>query len=265
VTDDEGATATVEHPVTISRFLLQPNADDPAKTDLIIGGSRGGDTILVESAPNGINVIWNHLPGRRFQPTGQVVVYGGDGGDRIVIDPRVNLETRLAGGAGADRLIGGGGADLLLGGSANDVLFGRRGADLLLGGAGNDTLAGGRERDILIGDTGRDVLKGGRQDDVLIAGFSTWDDDATALGAIMSEWNSYRDHEVRTQNLRDGTGSLDPANGLYYFVSSGSDATVFSDSDMDRLTGGTGRDWFFAGAEDALFDLVPDLETRETI
>ena len=51
VTDNGGGATTVTRPVTIDVADLQANPTDPTKTDLVIGGTSGNDTVLVTSRP----------------------------------------------------------------------------------------------------------------------------------------------------------------------------------------------------------------------
>ena len=100
----------------------------------------------------------------------------------------------------------------------------------------------------MIGGEGKDHLGGGPGDDILIAGFTDHDDDFDALCAIMDEWTSDREYEVRVRNLRDGTGSADRENEVYFLNA----LTVHDDAEdsEDRLTGASARDWFFARPEE---------------
>ena len=118
---------------------------------------------------------------------------------------------------------------------------------MLVGGDGDDKLKSGQGSDLLIGGRGRDKLKGGGGDDLLIAGFTAFDANNTALNAILAEWTSGRDYPTRIANLR-GDGSGPRLNADFYLKAQGADATVFDDDDAndDKLSGDSGRDWFFA-------------------
>ena len=143
---------------------------------------------------------------------------------------------------------------VVLGGAGDDVLTSptSRGA-VLVGNAGNDTLAGGGVRNLLIGGDGSDVLSGSGGDDLLVAGRTAFDLDANALFAIFGEWSTTaRDYVTRANNIRGAlSGGL---NGSYFLKPL---ETVFSDSGAsDQLTGGTGRDWFYAELDDLTIDRV---------
>ena len=91
-----------------------------------------------------------------------------------------------------------------------------------------------------IGGRGADLLDGGNDDDLLIAGYTAFDGDPAALRAILAEWTSERDYEARVANL-SGSGS-----GPVLLAVDGHHASVFDDGVEDTMSGGSGRDWFFA-------------------
>ena len=109
------------------------------------------------------------------------------------------------------------------------------------GGAGNDRLSGGGDRDIVIGGLGSDILLGSNGDDILIGGITSFDDNDDALLTLLGEWSSTGKYEVRVKNVREETGSL-AGTGIHLWKGT----TVLDDADVDRLTGGNGRDWFFS-------------------
>src|SRR5207253_1220740 len=98
---------------------------------------------------------------------------------------------------------------------------------------------------------GADNLYGGKDDDLLIGGTTAYDADATALAALLAEWDSSSDYDVRIGHLWNGGG----LNGTYKLNAS----TVFGDGKTDLMTGGNGRDWFlsFDAAGLDLTDLDP--------
>jgi Ca2+-binding RTX toxin-like protein len=160
-------------------------------------------------------------------PIDHIVVHGLGGDDTVRVRDDVNIAAWLFGDNGNDRLKGGNG---------NDILVGGDGDDKLKSGAGSDLLIGGR---------GRDKLQGGDSGDLAIAGFTAFDANTIALNAILSEWSSGRDYHTRIANLR-GNGSGPRLNADFYLKARGAAATVFDDDVDDRLSGDSGRDWFFA-------------------
>jgi Ca2+-binding RTX toxin-like protein len=131
----------------------------------------------------------------------------------------------LHGGAGNDRVNGDAGADLLFGDGNNDSLTGGTGNDTADGGAGNDTVRGGDGQDRLYGKDGADQLFGDNQNDQL-----------------------YGDQ---------GADSLDGG---------ANDDTLVSIDDFatDTLTGGTGKDSFWADQSGNAFDLITGATAAET-
>jgi Ca2+-binding RTX toxin-like protein len=151
----------------------------------------------------------------------------------------------------------------LYGGAGDDRLKGGGGNDILVGGEGDDLLQGGAGRDVLIGGAGQDQLIGGQDDDLLIAGYTSYDDNTLALRSILAEWTSDRDYGVRVANLMNGNGSGNRSNDGFFL----NEHTAFDDNAQDVLTGGGGRDWFFAqlGGDKAKRDLVTDLHGNELV
>ena len=92
----------------------------------------------------------------------------------------------------------------------------------------------------------------GPDGDLLIAGSTSYDLDPMALDAILAEWQrSDEDYPTRIMNLRTGVGP-----GGYHLVLG---ETVFDDGAADVLTGGAGRDWYWANlAQDAIIDQAID-------
>jgi predicted outer membrane repeat protein len=127
------------------------------------------------------------------------------------------------------------------------------------GGVGNDRLSGGGDRDILIGGLGADILLGSNGDDILIGGTTSYDDNDQALLKLSAEWNSSGKFELRVKNVREGTGQFLGGTGVALFKGT----TVHDDAEVDRLTGGNGRDWFFSEVgKDANTDFVSNNEVR---
>jgi hypothetical protein len=210
----------------------------------------GADTLDFSAATGGITVDLQRSHGMRqtlggggntLQLHGTIEnAIGTSANDRILGNAADNF---LSGGGGNDSLSGRGGNDVLDGGIGNDTLNGGTGDDLLFGRSGNDRLQGGTGRDLLIGGTGRDTLRGDSGDDLLVNGTTSFDSNLVAWRAIQSEWLSSRSNAVRVANLTDGSGSAQRNNGVYFLRSNGPNATVIDDAELDKLFGGSGRDW----------------------
>ena len=66
------------------------------------------------------------------------------------------------------------------------------------------------------------------------------------LGRIQNEWLASRQYDDRVDNIVDGSGTSERANGDSFVLPISSDRTVEDDGVADTVTGGTGRDLFFA-------------------
>src|SRR5262249_36852408 len=106
---------------------------------------------------------------------------------------------------------------------------------------------------LLIGGKGADQLVGNGGDDLLIGGTTSYDADAFGLSAVMAEWTSGRDYATRVANLR-GTGGGPRANGTYFLITTGPNATVGDEGAADDPTGAGGMAWFFGGLSAAPHD-----------
>jgi VCBS repeat-containing protein len=262
VTDDDGGTSTVTRALSIGLVQLQDDPCEPGLKVLVVGGTPGHDGIYLAPSlvPRGQVSIWyggvsisGSEPTTTLLPIGpkllgtfplpdKFILYGGDGWDALIVDPRLKVPAVMFGGAG------------------NDALRGGSGDDILIGGAGHDLLSGGAGRDLLIGGASSDVIDAHEGDDILIGGSTAYDNDLCALGAIMKEW--VRTDQTYAQRVGHLTGALAGGrNGSYLFSTS----TLFEDAATDVLVGHGGADWFIArlGQADRNRDRVIDLTAGE--
>jgi len=130
VEDGGGGVTVVTKQVVVSAVLFQPDAGDPSKVDLVVAGTNGDDVIrlLTQDRP-GVEVYVNGQSLGVFNPTGRIVVYGGDGNDLITASGHCSYAVSIFGQAGNDTLMGGHGDDLLDGGAGDDKVVGRGGKD----------------------------------------------------------------------------------------------------------------------------------------
>ena len=143
----------------------------------------------------------------------------------------------------------------VIGGSLGDSITGNSLNNILIGGPGNDILRGGSGRDLLIGGTGADTLAGENSDDLMISGTTSYDNNASGLRIILKEWSDLtKSYATRVTNLRTGVASI-------RLQATGIGATVFKDNSVDQLTGGIGKDWYFA----SLSDVINNLEAGELV
>jgi Ca2+-binding RTX toxin-like protein len=230
---------------------------------LQIIGTSGCDNVLVTRWFSTLYVTanmidgWTHTKSFPYASVDDIYMELGRRADNAIVAWNVERDALIRGGAGRDRLKGGPG---------NDILLGEGGNDLLVGGAG---------RDLLIGGIGRDLIYGNWNEDILIAGQTLWDDVDSALSLIMDEWTrTDLDFETRVNNLRgqDGDQFANRRNEDVFLSTDGSSSagvvTVFNDRERDKLTGGSGHDWFLANFvneddDDERLDKITDLNDEE--
>jgi Ca2+-binding RTX toxin-like protein len=269
-------------PVAVSNWAVQDDPLAPGQKVLVVGGTTTLDDITVTrisfldtyivsifspGCPTELVLggYGPYLPAGGFSiqvpgfglcasiasyvgPLTRVLVFAQGGNDSIEISDSISLTAELYGGDG------------------NDTMTGGSGHDILHGGAGNDTLQGGDGRDLLIGGLGADKIIGDGSDDILIGGTTAWDNNPTALRAIMAEWCSSRTYTQRINNLRDGTGTATRLNGQYFLQVNGPGRTVWDDLAKDTLIGESGSDWFLLDLDgpSATRDKVTDKQNGET-
>ncbi len=232
------------------RYVLTPDGTDT------VADTSGRDTLDFSGSPVGVRVNLG-----RDNGSPQLIAPGAT----LVLEGKVEV---LIGSHRDDRLFGSHRDDVLIGLGGDDRLQGQAGNDLLLGGSGADNLNGGSGNDILVGGSGPDRLKGGSGEDILIAGYTVYDEvpgsgglrdqvDLVAWSAIAAAWDQPGPVGNRVASIRAGVG----AAGQYRLRASGEDQTVFDDHDPDRLTGGQGRDWFFAQVPGG--DVITDKDHRD--
>jgi Ca2+-binding RTX toxin-like protein len=201
-------------------------------------GTSGNDNIRIlrQVGPNGPQVVFQNngqTTVADYQNGETVIVHAGAGDDTVVIDDSAGLKWQAAffGEDGNDHLVGNAQNDILVGGNGNDILEGAGGKDLLIGGLGTDTLRSGDGADILVGDA------------------TIYDQNLTALEAILAEWaRSDLGYDQRINDLRQGRG----LNGSYVL----SKNTVLGDGAVDVLTGGADLDWFVLANKKQITDLA---------
>ena len=236
----------------------------------------GDDEVWTDGGNDSINVGGGH--NEVHAGDGNDVVFAGAGNDRVwtdggddVINAGDGNNTINSGsgndivttGVGRDVINAGAGDDRVRSGAGDDSVQGGAGNDILIGGDGEDLLIGGDGRDLLIGGFGADRLMGNADEDIVIAGYTSFDNNDSALSAIMQEWTSGNSNSTRIANIKAGTG-LTAGNLLV--GDDGETQTVFNDNQVDTLTGNQGVDWFFANRvadNGGVLDIVTDLAGNE--
>jgi Ca2+-binding RTX toxin-like protein len=159
--EDGSLSDLASHQVTISAVGLQQDANDPTKTNLVVGGTTGADSVRFSVKRQTTGEVFVRLNRERlgpFLPTGRLIAFG-QGGNDLLDASAVSRIAEFYGDAGNDMLFGGSGNDLLHGGDGRDLLWGNAGNDSLWGDAGNDYLRGGTGNDLLDGGRGADMLR----------------------------------------------------------------------------------------------------------
>ncbi len=243
-TDEDGTFNANNLAVTVHRTNSPPPASigsgchGPA---LIITGTDLGEIIrVVPRGKKDVKVLINGQNRGTFSLASfdEIIIHGNGGDDDIEIVAALTQEAFLFGEAGNDRLKGGNGPNVLVGGDNDDDLIGSQG------------------RDVIIGGRGADRLVGNQGDDLLIAGFTNHDTDLIALCAILDEWSrTDLNYTQRFNHLRLGGG----LNGSYLL----NDLTSHDDGAVDRLTGSSDRDLFFANLDMGVLDKITDLKCNE--
>ncbi len=150
--------------------------------------------------------------------------------------------------------------DTLTGNSRDNVLVGHGGDDQLFG----DSSSATANRDFLIGGAGADTLEGLAGDDLIIAG-------ATDYGipiqiephlAVFSEWLAAKTYEDRVDNIIGASGAPDPLPSADQLADS---VSVFDDSEIDSITGGSGDDFYFADLDPTIEDVLTDKAIDELV
>lgn len=238
-TDKDGAESSVATmSVTVSSWELRADASDPAKTDLIWGGTPGSDAygfipgfVVVQIEDNRFFVN----PQLRFVGSfnGKLIVYGQGSSDLLFADV-LSSSVIFFGGDGDDVLVGGRGADTIYGGAGNDIVFGGTLSvdlgDVLIGNAGDD---------FIVGHYGADSIDGGAGQDLIVAGTLFFAELPIAAYSIQSEWLASRPIEEKIANL---TGTGGPGNNGQTFLVPGS--TTLNDDAVDQVLGEADADWF---------------------
>jgi RTX calcium-binding nonapeptide repeat (4 copies) len=227
---------------------------------LTVVGNARANAITVGRDAAGVITVNDHavrIHGARATVANvrSIVVFGGAGDDRILID-----ETN--GPMPAARIFGGSGNDALFGGSGADRLFGQAGNDTLTGGAGTDRLYGGTGADQLIwnpGD-GSDLDEGGRGADAVIVNGGGVGERFTAAAEGARVRFDRVDPLPFTLDIGTSEHLLVNANGGDdSFTASGDLAsliglTVNGGAGNDRIVGGNGDDVLTGGDGDDFVD-----------
>ena len=166
--------------------------------------------------------------------SGDVVLDGGSGNDKAVINASGGLSITIGSWVGVERINGYTGSDNIdaTGSSENLVFDGREANDTLIGGDGQDTFYAGTGTDSVFGGAGNDALIGGADADTLNGG--TGDDFLLGqAGADVFVFDDGFGVDI-VKDFTDGSDRLDFT--LHSAVTSISDLVVAADGTDTRIT-----------------------------
>jgi hypothetical protein len=206
-----------------------------------------------------------------FTFSGLANLQSGSAADQFVIQTGASLSGQIDGGGGVNTVdysgyVGDVSVDLPLGlataigGGVSHIqdVTGSVGNDLLVGDANPNVLIGGTGRNLIIGGGG-DTIVGGGGDNILIAGTTAYDQNLTALDAIMAAWTrTDLSFEQRLAHLISEGQNDGRLNGPYVL----NKQTVTDDGSQDSITGGGGLDWVFLNQKN---DLLVNQKPRDQV
>jgi len=166
----------------------------------------------------------------------KIVINGGQLGDRVWINPKINAPAIITTFGGNDTISGGNGSDSIVAGNGDDQIYGNGGNDTIVAGDGNDRVDGGDGNDLINCGNGKNLITGGNGNDTLIGGSGG----ETLVGGTGND------------SLTSGGGN-DSLEG-----DSGNDSMYAGDGN-DTLVGGTGNDILDGGSGSNTYpDLAPN-------
>jgi phospholipase C len=232
--------------VSIGSAYVQPDANNQGKFALIVQGTEGNDNISISEDGGNIEVMikskgvnYDHF---FAQAISRLEIYGQGGNDKITVDPAVTIPA------------------FIFAGDGNNTIKAGSGPSVVVGGEGDNTLTGGSGLGILIAGAGKSQLKAGSGGTILIAGTTDFDANIAALKSLEAEWS--RTDETYAQKVAhlDG-GATGGKNGPYIL----DETTVHHDGGPDDLTGGAGKNWFFAHLIGKKKDKIHGLKAGEIV
>jgi hypothetical protein len=223
---DDSVNNTGGHTYTLTAGRLQRDgmADityDGMGTVSILGGPAD-KTFSIQGFNNAPSIILVAEPAGSTRPNQHNKLDYSQYTGPVQVNLPLGTATGFAHISGIQDVTGGNGNNLLVGDANPNILIGGTGRNIIIGGGGGDTLDASRSQG----------------DNILIGGRTNWDQSVAALDAIMMEWLSGLSFQQRLSLIQNGGDPNDP-----YLLNN---TTVFDDGAVDVMTGGAGRNWFFA-------------------
>lgn len=216
----------------------------------VASGTEGDDTIAVHRGENGgliVNIngedtTYSHSDAEKL------VIDGGAGNDRIVVDNDVFQAMYITGGAGNDYIVGGRGNDVIVDNYGSNYINGGRGDDTIIangldydansrqvapGGLQSHIANGAIDGNVLVGGAGADYIEGGRGNDLIAGG--SGNDVIYGMGG--------------NDRIVSGSGRdyVDGGRGDDVIRSSSGNNNLFGGEGSDEIRGGSGRDVLVGG------------------
>lgn len=121
--DSAGLVGKTTRTILIAPVVEQPDAKNPALTDVVVGGTNGNDIITFQDRRTAVEVFLNGHSYGLFNPSGRLVAFGGAGNDVIAADTTIDNDVVFSGGAGNDTLAGGAGTNELFGDTGTNKII----------------------------------------------------------------------------------------------------------------------------------------------
>ncbi len=221
--------------------------------DVFALGSAANEPIMLTRGPgpNDIKVRIGGYLSPPLQPTGKVVVHGGDGVDNINAS-NLTLPVELYGQGGDDYISGAVANDLLVGGVGNDRINGAAGDNIIWGDniGEQDLVSGGNDQLSALG--GNDVFYGGGGNDLVSAGggndYAYGGEGSDSLQGADGDDRLYGGNGV--DQLAGGTGNdlLSGGDNNDMLIGDSGNDVLFGGGGADTINGNDGNDLMVAGS-----------------
>lgn len=249
----ESKEAEVKDSVNLGSSEIKPYSQDVrqlidklAKTSgcevekmVIVSGTDGDDEITVKRGPEWTYDITVNGETKNYSQSDvrNMIIDGGKGNDRIIVDKDLSGDFRITGGEGNDYIRGGKGADVIIDNYGQNFIAGGEGSDIIVANgfdipanAGNNPYSNGIIATPITGN----IISGGRGNDYL---------EGSAAGDLIMT-GSGND----TVYAKSGNDIVSAGAGRKYIDAGRGDDYVRGGKDHNMIFGGDGNDVIDAGA-----------------